>query len=415
MSVYNPTYKDKHGNWEQSEVYWYDFWFAGKRYRESAKTTRKTLAEKREKNRRLELERQFTTGARPQDPKRMLRTVKEAMEEYITAYDCPAHSEKAIAWVKERSPHILKHLGSIPLLDLGEDRIRDYMRKRKEEDIIINRKADKNGISEQTTRKPGNRTINMEIECLSRAVGSTWHQLWPNVPPLKERTDVGRALTKEEEGRLIWAAMENKSHYIETVIRIALATGMRSGEIRRLQLDRIDLTNKKLRVGNSKTPAGEGRGIPMNDGLYAAVLKQIDWLRETFGDPDPEWYLFPFCDRVKPIDPTRPVTTVKSAWESVRKLAGVNIRFHDLRHTTATKLAENRTPEATMKALMGHMSRAMLERYSHIRDEAKRTAVVVLDVADPIPVIQQKKKDDKKNRVPHDFPQVTKLRVRQAG
>jgi integrase len=208
--------------------------------------------------------------------------------------------------------------------------------------------------------------------------------------------------------------MENKSHYIEAVIRIALATGMRSGEIRHLRLERIDLANRELRVGNAKTPAGEGRGIPMNDGLYAAVAKQIDWLIKTFGKPQPRWYLFPFCDRVKPIDPTRPVTTVKSAWESVRKLAGVNIRFHDLRHTVGTKFAENGTPEATMKALMGHMSRAMLERYSHIRNEAKRAAVVALDIASPIPVIREGD-NGKKNGVLQESLQVKKPRLQRVG
>ena len=40
---------------------------------------------------------------------------------------------------------------------------------------------------------------------------------------------------------------------------------------------------------------------------------------------------------------------------------GVQCRLHDLRHTTATKMAEAGVPESTMLAIMGHMSRAMLE------------------------------------------------------
>jgi hypothetical protein len=38
-------------------------------------------------------------------------------------------------------------------------------------------------------------------------------------------------------------------------------------------------------------------------------------------------------------------------------------------------MAEAGVPESTMLSLMGHMSRAMLERYSHIRMAAKRTAM----------------------------------------
>jgi integrase len=56
----------------------------------------------------------------------------------------------------------------------------------------------------------------------------------------------------------------------------------------------------------------------------------------------------------------------------------VSCRLHDLRHTVATKLAEAGVPESTMLSLMGHMSRAMLERYSHIRMAAKRVAVEAL-------------------------------------
>jgi integrase len=54
--------------------------------------------------------------------------------------------------------------------------------------------------------------------------------------------------------------------------------------------------------------------------------------------------------------------------------------LHDLRHTALTKMAEAGTPESTMKALAGHMSAAMLERYSHIRLAAKREAVEALSL-----------------------------------
>ena len=49
-----------------------------------------------------------------------------------------------------------------------------------------------------------------------------------------------------------------------------------------------------------------------------------------------------------------------------------------MRHTVCTKMAEAGVPESTMLSIMGHMSRAMLERYSHIRMAAKREAVQAL-------------------------------------
>jgi hypothetical protein len=58
MSLFRPTYTDKKtGELKQSAVWWYEFIYSGKRIRESAKTTRKTIAADKEKSRRLALER----------------------------------------------------------------------------------------------------------------------------------------------------------------------------------------------------------------------------------------------------------------------------------------------------------------------------------------------------------------------
>ena len=55
--------------------------------------------------------------------------------------------------------------------------------------------------------------------------------------------------------------------------------------------------------------------------------------------------------------------------------------MHDLRHTFCTKLAEAGIPEQVMLDMMGHVSQAMLKRYSHIRLEARRRAIQALERA----------------------------------
>jgi integrase len=55
------------------------------------------------------------------------------------------------------------------------------------------------------------------------------------------------------------------------------------------------------------------------------------------------------------------------------------LRFHDLRHQAITELAEGGASDATIEALAGHMSRRMLEHYSHVRMAAKRTALDKLE------------------------------------
>jgi len=59
--------------------------------------------------------------------------------------------------------------------------------------------------------------------------------------------------------------------------------------------------------------------------------------------------------------------------------AGVECLLHDLRHFFCTKLPENGVPEATMLDMMGHVSAAMLRRYSHIRAKARREAMNALE------------------------------------
>jgi integrase len=205
----------------------------------------------------------------------------------------------------------------------------------------------------------------------------------------RPRKDVGRALSAEEEERLLKAAgadsSPNRNPMLYTFVRTALATGMRSGEIISMMWSQIDLVNNIITVGRAKTSSGTGRQIPMNATLQAVIETHASWYLNRFKAVRPEWYLFPGrvgkpqAGSARPLDPARPTTTIKTSWETLRVKANVQCRLHDLRHTAATKMAEAGVPESTMLAIMGHMSRAMLERYSHIRMAAKRTAVQALE------------------------------------
>jgi hypothetical protein len=88
----------------------------------------------------------------------------------------------------------------------------------------------------------------------------------------------------------------------------------------------------------------------------------------------PVWYLFPF-GRANHLDPTRPVTTIKTAWKNAKVRAGVTGRLHDARHTITTELAEHGAGDQTIMDIAGHVSPRMLRHYSHIRMQAKRHAL----------------------------------------
>jgi integrase len=84
-----------------------------------------------------------------------------------------------------------------------------------------------------------------------------------------------------------------------------------------------------------------------------------------------DWYMF--AGKVA----TKPVTAWRTAWRSMLKEAKIpHTRFYNTRHTAITDLLQNpAASEETVKSIAGHVSRKMLERYSHTRIDAKRKAV----------------------------------------
>jgi integrase len=165
----------------------------------------------------------------------------------------------------------------------------------------------------------------------------------------------------------------------------ALHTALRKNEIRTLRWQQIDLIARTLTVGHTKTEGGSGRVIPLNSVAYAAIVRWAARFPEAkLGD-----YVFPACENAridcpKPdatkVDASRPIKAWRTAWRRALKDAGLSIRFHDLRHTCITKLAEGQGSEQTLMAIAGHVSRKMLEHYSHIRIEAKRAALDAIAV-----------------------------------
>lgn len=95
--------------------------------------------------------------------------------------------------------------------------------------------------------------------------------------------------------------------------------------------------------------------------------------------PQPDHYVFPACERNE-IDPSKPQKSWRSAWRSLTKEAGFpGFRFHDLRHQAITEMAEAGASDATIMAAAGHIDRAMMEHYSHVRMAAKRDVLTKLE------------------------------------
>jgi integrase len=185
----------------------------------------------------------------------------------------------------------------------------------------------------------------------------------------------GRPYGAEEKSRMLEEAQKLRTPQMRAALALDLNTGLRDKELRQIRWEQIDLVHKKaLAVGLSKSEAGTGRVIPLNATAIAALEAHAAWYIRRFGECKPEWFVFAFGSPL-PKDPTRPITSFKTAWKKVRERAAVKGRWHDNRHTLVTELAESGAGDEVIMSIAGHVSRAMLSRYSHVRMEAKRRAL----------------------------------------
>jgi len=164
-----------------------------------------------------------------------------------------------------------------------------------------------------------------------------------------------RYLEEEEIERLHEAC----SGHLKPILATALNTGMRKGEILNLKWVDVDLRNRIISILNSKN--NEKREIPVNEDLFQALLR----VRKNLESP----YVFCKEDGV-------PYKDVKTGFRAALKRAKIsNFRFHDLRHTFASRLVMKGVGLKTVQELLGHKDVRMTLRYSHLSPDHKKAAV----------------------------------------
>ena len=132
-----------------------------------------------------------------------------------------------------------------------------------------------------------------------------------------------------------------------------------------------------MHVRRSKNETSH-RVIPLNASAIEAAARMFE-RADLLGHSEPEHYLWPACQWGR-FDATKPMLKWDTAWRALRDEAGLHgPRFHDLRHTIITELAEMGVADHVLESISGHLSRRMLEHYSHIRIDAKRQALDALD------------------------------------
>ncbi|MGU2126306.1 tyrosine-type recombinase/integrase [Pseudomonas aeruginosa] len=154
--------------------------------------------------------------------------------------------------------------------------------------------------------------------------------------------------------------------HLKPLVLLSLNTGMRRGEVFNLTWEDIDLKNKLITVEGDTSKSGQTRHIPMNKETVTTIE---GWRKQH---PRNSGYVFPGKDGKR-------MDNVKKSWDGLLKLARIeSFRWHDLRHTFASKLVMTGVPLNTVRDLLGHSDLAMTLRYAHLAPDSKAAAVELL-------------------------------------
>lgn len=299
----------------------------GRRYRKSTGTEDKELAQAVAAKWKQESFMEHHFGAIPEIPFRdaLLRYGKERKRENPQSYE---------ASVRYRLQFFLDKFDGLTLSEINLVRIQDFSDERLDQ------------VKQATVQK--------ELATLKAILNKAHREgrlfTVPPFPRMKKLKGRCRWLTLEEERRLLAAAAK----HLKPLITFALDTGGRRSELLKLDWRNVDL--ERGLVTFTKTKNGEDRSIRLTE-RAKQVLKDL---------------------RPKDIGPVftyggKPMKDIKHSFDKARQDAGVeDFRFHDLRHTFASRLVQQGVPLYEVMHLTGHKSFSMVQRYSLAPDYQER-------------------------------------------
>ena len=294
-------------------------------------------------------------------PEGRRKTLTQAIERY-TAEVLPSKAPGTINAFGGQLRYWQAQLGAVKLADLSAVQISRCRDELAACNIAPQGKPER-------IRKPA--SVNRYLEALGSVLTTTvkhWHWL-PSTPmravaKLKLPRGRTRFLADSERNRLLTACRASKSPDLYLAVLIALTTGARKGNIMHLRWEWIDWDYGKANIPKTKN------GDPLQMPLFPEVLQLLRVRREAGGAVQLQGLVFP-----SEVSDRNPVL-IEAAWRAAKKRAGItDFRFHDLRHTAASYLAQNGLSLPQIGHVLGHKSVASTARYAHLVHESTHDLV----------------------------------------
>jgi integrase len=215
-------------------------------------------------------------------------------------------------------------------------------------------------------------TVNRELSLLRRMFNEAYREGWIVRNPFStggslistaDEKKRERILTREEEARLLEACSAPSRAHLRPIVVCALDTGMRRGEIFSLRWRDLDFDNRVLTIQATHTKTMKERQVAMTSRLAI----ELETLRAAAPE-NPNGRVFGISDNVK------------KSFNAARQAAGLpDVRFHDLRHTAATRLVSLHIPLPEVGRVLGHTQPITTYRYVNANIETARRAAAALD------------------------------------
>jgi len=166
-------------------------------------------------------------------------------------------------------------------------------------------------------------------------------------------------LSQQAVNALIQSCEASTEPLLSPIVKFALETGMRRGEILNLQWQDIDHKQQRIHINMSKN--GSGRCIPASQ----KALEVLDSV-ETHGGSS----IFPIAPESMRKHYERAVRRARSWWPDKSHNPFENLTFHDLRHQALSQLSDRGLNVIELAQISGHRTIGMLSRYTHPSHEA---------------------------------------------
>ncbi|MBI4715997.1 MAG: tyrosine-type recombinase/integrase [Nitrospirae bacterium] len=335
------------GLYKRGTVWWMSFVYKGQRFRQSTGTSSRKLAEAI----LAKVNHDITEGRWFDTAEEKKRTFRELLDRYLREHSIPRKAPASHVRDLSVSRHLLSFFGHLFLAEISPRKIAEYKGRRRVDGA-----------------KPA--TINKELGLVRHAFNlaiKEWE--WCRDNPMHRVTmepvhnQVDRWLAAKEEERLMVASPV----WLREIVIFALNTGMRKGEILSLLWRDVDFSRSVLVVMKSKNR--ERRTLPLNSRVFELLMER------QHGGATVSDFVFSTSHGTRITDRN----LSRAFYVAMEKAELENFRFHDLRHTFATRLVQAGVDLYKVQRLLGHKTPAMTQRYAHHSPESLRDGVLVLD------------------------------------